>query len=332
MNYIITQVCNKGCPYCFAHQSRLENISQMSLDQFNSLIDREASNGIKLLGGEPTQHPQFLEFLDCIHSHHKEITLISNFLFNETIREGIIERIQKGYIISFLINSTDLDVRDRMKTFKDNYTPIYSLLYALDREASMSCGITLDPSKDANYDVNYLDFLRSSIPNIERLRISLDFPGDYKNKNENSIVGDLTTGNRILSVVNWCLNNLISPSIDCILFPCLFKNKEELKFLKKFCDKVSFSCGAKSGAPADIFPDETVSYCYPLKEAIKIKFANYNSSQEASEALKVGYRILKSKVTLPKECETCRFRLTGDCEGPCLGFYDLSKVTIPNWV
>ena len=329
MNYIITQACSKGCPYCFAHQSRLEKIEQMGLEQFDKLVLKEKSQGIKLLGGEPTQHPQFLEFLDCIHSHHKEITLISNFLFNEKIRDGIIERIKKGYNISFLINSTDLDVKDRINIFKDNYSSIYSLLYAVDREENMSCGITLNPAKNVNYDVNYLDFLKSSIPNIERLRISLDFPGDYKNKDENSIIEDLTTGNRILGIVNWCLKNLISPSIDCILFPCLFENKEELKFLKKFCSKVSFSCGGRNGAPTDIFPDETVSYCYPLKEALKLNYKNYNSSEEASEALKVSYRILKSKITLPKKCKDCKFRLCGECEGPCLGFYDLKDIEIP---
>lgn len=37
----------------------------------------------------------------------------------------------------------------------------------------------------------------------------------------------------ILCIYEWCLEHHITPSPDCILFPCLFNNKEEYKFIKK---------------------------------------------------------------------------------------------------
>ena len=82
MNFIITKRCNKGCPYCFAHQSRVEDPKgEMTLDQFNKLIDDYQCEHIKLLGGEPTCHPQFKDILESVLQKGKSVTLISNFLF-----------------------------------------------------------------------------------------------------------------------------------------------------------------------------------------------------------------------------------------------------------
>ena len=49
MNLILTKKCNKGCPYCFAHQSRVEEPNcEMSLDQVMSIVENYDSSSIKL--------------------------------------------------------------------------------------------------------------------------------------------------------------------------------------------------------------------------------------------------------------------------------------------
>ena len=81
MNYIITNNCNKGCPYCFAHENRVNDPNSfMSLEQFEKLINKSKSQ-VKLLGGEPTQHPQFKELIQLLVDKKRPFTLISNFLF-----------------------------------------------------------------------------------------------------------------------------------------------------------------------------------------------------------------------------------------------------------
>ena len=135
----------------------------------------------------------------------------------------------------------------------------------------------------------------------------------------------------MVGVITWCLSNFITPSIDCCYFPCLFNNKEELKIVQKFTMKSHCKC-AIGGAPSDIFPDETVSFCYPLKDRIVLNFKDYHSATEVNQALVTEYQIAKSLVEIPDECKECDFFKCGMCEGPCLGFYDLTNLELPDWL
>ena len=139
MNLILTKKCNKGCPYCFAHQSRVEEPNcEMSLDQVISIVENYDSSSIKLLGGEPTCHPQFMEIVNSILERGKSVTIISNFLFDNKIKNFIIRKISQGADLHFLVNSTDLDVGDRIKTRSSNYRDIYNILYSFDKEETLS--------------------------------------------------------------------------------------------------------------------------------------------------------------------------------------------------
>lgn len=332
MNFIITKKCDKNCPYCFAHQARVEDpTSYMTLDQFSRLVDQCHADHIKLLGGEPTQHPNFPEILAILEAKHKSITLISNFLFNEEKLAAIIGLINRGHKIGFLVNSTDLDKYDRMKVFSRNYKTLYNILYAKDREEELSCGITIYDGNDLEYYINYLEFLKNSLPKIERLRISINFPGEDSDKGPEKIIDRTDLGEIMLGCITWCLNNFITPSIDCCYFPCLFSNKEELKIVRKFTQKSHCICG-KSGSPSDIFPDETVSFCYPLKDRVSLNFNDYHSASEVNDALITEYQIARSLVQVPEKCLDCQFYKCGMCEGPCLGFYDLKDIQLPNWL
>lgn len=332
MNLILTKKCNKGCPYCFAHQSRIEDpLCEMSLDQVTALIDTYNSKSIKLLGGEPTCHPQFKEIVEFLINRKKQFTLISNFLFSEDIRDFLLQKLTQGANIHFLVNSTDLDIQNRMTIWKNNYNCIYSLLYSYNKEEDISCGITLYEKNSAEYYEEYLDFLYENTSNIEILRVSLNFPGDENRKNANDVINNKQLGEKLLRVFNWCLTHHITPSPDCILFPCLFNNKEEFKFIKKYSNKdLRFKCGY-TGAPADVFADGIVSYCYPLKGAIDLQLKDYESADEIQTAFLTEYQIAKSKVQLPKNCLTCDFLKSKICDGPCLAFYHLKDLDLPNW-
>lgn len=331
MNFIITKKCDKNCPYCFAHQARVEDpTSYMTLDQFSRLVDKCQIDHVKLLGGEPTQHPNFPEILSILEAKHKSITLISNFLFKENILKTLCEAIQKNVPIGFLINSTDLDKYNRMSTFSKNYRTLYNLLYSRNREQELNCGITIYEENNLDYYINYLEFLKENLPKIERLRISINFPGNDEDKGPEKILNRTDLGEMMLGVITWCLNNFITPSIDCCYFPCMFENKEELKIVQKFTQKSRCKCG-RDGAPADLFPDETISFCYPLKDTISLDFNDYHSAKEATEALITEYQIAKSLVKVPQKCLECSFYKCGMCEGPCLGFYNLKNIDLPGW-
>lgn len=323
MNYIITKSCNKGCPYCFARESRAEDPkSVMTLENFKKYMHKYNDNNIKLLGGEPTQHPDFLNFLNLIFEEKKKAVIISNFLFKENILDGILEYLDK-MDINFLVNGTDLDINNRMSIWGNNYKKIYYKLYSRNMEDRISVGITIDDSKDLSYYINYLNFLIKNTPKIERLRISLNFPGSIENKNPYNVINNKALGEKMLTLVQICLDNYISPVLDCVLYPCLFENKEEIKILNKFMEKLSFNC---NGSPTDIFPDGSVEHCYPLVHSVGEKADNtYTSVGELQDSLKIRYNILKSTVEVPKECQECEHYNLGICSGPSLCFFKFNE-------
>lgn len=332
MNLILTHDCNKGCPYCFARSTRNsltnEDDVHMSMDFIMESLDKSKGN-IKLLGGEPTQHPQFSEIVDEVIRRKRSFTLISNFLFDENTLEKILDVIDKGNI-GFLVNATDLDKGSRMETWSRNYNEIYKKLYSKNKEEKLSAGLTISDDFSTDYYVKYINYLLNNVFTIERMRLSLSFPGNNEGKDEFNFINNKELGKKILVVIRYLLDKSIPFSIDCTLYPCLFNNREEWKFIRKFEEKkmISSNCSEKGGLPADIFPDKTVSYCYPLKDSIKVSSEKYNNFEEIKKDMKSRYRILVSKIEAPEACQNCSHFKTDFCEGPCLGFYDLSKEEI----
>lgn len=338
MNFIITSDCNKGCPYCFAAQARkrvAKDDREMSLGTFLEYLQKLPINNdgpnpmVKLLGGEPTQHSEFPKFVDAVLEQRRPVTIISNFLFDEDTRNFLVRRVNEGHDIGFLVNATDLDVRDRIETWKKNYMALYSAFYRFDQEDKISIGYTLEHRRDAQYYIDYTKFLVENIKLIERLRLSLPFPSSDKDRNKFEFINNKELGNKFLKIAKTAIDFGIKPSIDCVIYPCMFETKEHFKFLLKFSDAVRTVCG--QGAPSDIFKDGTMSYCYPLKEIIKVDTTKYDTLHQATEDMILRYQAIQAKIEedlLPNECRVCPFKASGECRGPCLGSYDLKGETI----
>jgi uncharacterized radical SAM superfamily Fe-S cluster-containing enzyme len=64
-NIAIVNYCNLKCPYCFADNEQ-ENPIYMSLENYIKTLDfilKNPVDGIGILGGEPTLHPDFSKII-----------------------------------------------------------------------------------------------------------------------------------------------------------------------------------------------------------------------------------------------------------------------------
>ena len=102
-NFIITGTCSKGCSFCFTEEvARLKHsLGEMSVDQLNKLLDyyefspiKGEFSDVRILGGEPTQHSNFQGIADAVILRGLKINLFSNFLFGETTKEYIVNKIR----------------------------------------------------------------------------------------------------------------------------------------------------------------------------------------------------------------------------------------------
>ena len=195
----------------------------------------------------------------------------------------------------------------------------------------MACGITFENNKSVEYYANYFDFLIELTVNIEILRLSISFPSEDRVKDPTQVINNIKLGEKFIVMTKKCLDNFITPNIDCIIYPCMFENKEQFRIATKFAQIPKGRQVTKClSCPGDIFPDDTTSFCYPLKEAIKFNVDDFETTKEMARAMELKSTLLKeiTRHSLPDTCKNCNFYKVNNCEGPCLGFRDLSRVTV----
>lgn len=103
MNVILTNQCNRNCPFCIAKKNtnKTKN-SFLSLSNVEKAIDfckQEDIKTIALTGGEPTLHPNILEIAKMFRSNGFDVAIYTNYDFSEKVKklDGIVNRIFVSY-------------------------------------------------------------------------------------------------------------------------------------------------------------------------------------------------------------------------------------------
>jgi len=95
-NQILTNYCNADCGFCFAADSRSRSLRegrrQMEAEEVRSWLDFTLRAGIRelrLLGGEPTLHPQFADFVKMGREAGCTIMVFSNGVMPDAARDAL---------------------------------------------------------------------------------------------------------------------------------------------------------------------------------------------------------------------------------------------------
>ncbi|MBW2118273.1 MAG: radical SAM protein [Deltaproteobacteria bacterium] len=80
---IITEDCNANCPHCFNANMRLGK--HMPMDIFYKALSCADAPSIKIMGGEPTLHPNLLEIIDACHEAVPVLRVFTNGLKKEVL-------------------------------------------------------------------------------------------------------------------------------------------------------------------------------------------------------------------------------------------------------
>jgi len=341
-NFIINGTCSKGCSFCFTEDDvRLQNsLGEMTLEYVNKLLDYyefdskkgSIESNVRIVGGEPTQHSNFIGIIDTIIKRGLRINLVSNFLWGDYIRDYLVENIRSFNWM--LPNSAELDEKNRLKLWKKNYLSIYEAYEnswgfeeVCDREGEniCTCGLKLYLSitisrdyKERNH-FEYIKWLCSQIPNkVKAIRIGLDLTGTY-------LLNDKELGKELIKISKFGEVNNILVSSDCQIPPCLWEgdtqevimmNSNQLATFNN--RKTDLTCG---NLPIDVFPDGTSSNCYPLKGAVNVDVFDVDGSNKIKTLEKIynkKYVANYIKYDLPDDCLNCVFYLAG-CNGICGG-------------
>ncbi|HDL01143.1 MAG TPA: radical SAM protein, partial [candidate division Zixibacteria bacterium] len=147
-NLMVTNKCNLACSYCFGVEQMHPRMQKeyMSKEVFCSLLDwlkQSNENYFHIMGGEPTQHPEFIWMLEISSKMSFVVDIFSNGITDFSPEElETVRRLSRTWIVN---------VNDPQK-----YTPIISaklesLLQSLGEQVVLTFNII-----NTNYDPNYL--------------------------------------------------------------------------------------------------------------------------------------------------------------------------------
>lgn len=307
-NLMISDVCNLDCSYCFARE-HMQAVKQEHLPRFISLeafterldlLDRLGIGEARLIGGEPTLHPRFVELVELARQRGKKIAVFSHGVLSEAALDCLAALPPEE--CSLLVN---MNAAGRQPA----------------REAARRYQVLqrLGPRVLTGYNIYQVDFNADQLlPLIletgcrKAIRLGLAQPS--------------------LGAHNQCLHpkqyTLIAPGIvrlaqnahqhgirlefDCGFVRCMFSD-EQLLTLQVAGVKAGWHCGPVP----DIDLSGRALHCFPLANSIAASIGCIINLDDLIEALSAQTRLHRI-AGIYRECSNCQFKLGGECRGGCL--------------
>jgi radical SAM protein with 4Fe4S-binding SPASM domain len=305
-NISLTASCNRSCSFCFALDAMVThapNAKTMPLDRVESALDfleRSQIPDARLLGGEPTIHPDFCRIVDRVLGRGMRLMVFSGGLIPErALRRLAAIPVELVTVLMNVIPPATGDPRELARQGE--------VFARLGRR--VVAGVTIDtPAVQIQYLLDFIeqyDLARSvrlglAHPILNGANASLH-PRHYPE-----------VGRRVTEFGLRAKELGVRLEFDCGWVPCMFPNGA-LEALGKGFDEVGLRCNPI----LDLLPDGRVISCYPLAShaAAELK------PQENAVSMRLHFmkrQEAERRFMLYRECETCSWRARGECSGGCL--------------
>ncbi|MBF0345853.1 MAG: radical SAM protein [Nitrospirae bacterium] len=327
-NILLTQRCVRTCPYCFAkkHMSASQPDDMLSWENLiyiADLIENSGGRNISFLGGEPTLHPRFIDFAMYLIERNFNIMVFTSGIMSEKILHesiAVFANVPKERL-SFVCNLND----PKQSPFAE--TEIVKCF--LEQFGHRTCGGFNIYQNDFEMDFLFQYISRYGLKRTIRLGMAHPIPTA---KNKFIDIDEMKNIIDRLFIYAPTMERLrIKLDFDCGFTMCLL-NDTQLGWLYRLTGGgVKFGCG-----PAiDIGSDMSVWSCFPMSSFHKRSVYEFDSIHEIRNFYMDIHRKVRMEVAgIFEECDECRYREEGSCQGGCLGhmllrFQDEATVRIP---
>ena len=249
-NLSITTKCNRACSYCFAESVMKDTVSDtfMSRENFLQSLDFLERSGIKwvrLLGGEPTLHPDFVWLVDQTQIRGMHLLIFSNGLMPAASLNRLEQLSCKT--VSVIVNVNQPEEQNSVETRKQAET-----LRRLGNRAVIGFNI-----HKPDLCMSFLLDMIHEFGLTKAIRIGLAHPCIGGNNSYLHPKQYREVGYRLASFLKTAHSEDVILDFDCGFVQCMFP-KETLKFLR------NQNIGQRCNPTLDILPDKQVISCYPL--------------------------------------------------------------------
>jgi len=286
----------------------------LSWEDFIYIVDLFSAgqrSHLSFIGGEPTLHPHFVDFVLYLNERNFHTTIFTCGILSPKKLEEAVSSIKKippeKYSFVCNLNHPDMSSNSetkRIETFLTEFGPQVILSFNI---------FCLDFEMDYLFD--YIE--RFNMKRHIRLGIAHPIPGENNTYIEPDSFGEMAK--RLSSYLPQFVDYNVSARFGCGFPLCSFTNEQLAEFYKlgKGSDGeyIKFECNPRF----DIGPDMSVWSCFPLSGYHKRSLYEFNSVTEVIEYYKkIIQNVRKEKAGIYKECEKCIYRKNGLCAGGCL--------------
>jgi MoaA/NifB/PqqE/SkfB family radical SAM enzyme len=305
-NLAISAVCNQSCPYCFTvdHRNRYGSEQRfMAVQGFEERLDflkRSGIDQVRLIGGEPTLHPQFIELVERARKAGFKAVVFSNGLMPESALSFLSSLPVCECMV--LVNANEPAVGGA-----DRHARRCAALRRLGERAMLGFNIYR-----TDFDPAFLLPMIAEAGCRPSVRLGMAQPclsGDNRYVHPNQYVA---VGTRIAHFARMAAGAGVTVEFDCGFVRCMFAERD-LAALKALGADVGWRCNPI----LDVDVEGRVIPCYPLSSLGSLPLtadADAPTLRRTFEARTWFYR----QAGVFPECSACSFKACGECSGGCL--------------
>jgi len=322
-NILITNICNRNCPYCFArgkvtlskegHDPGAGVAPQgnpgftpkyITLDALNRILDfyeplpREE---IVFLGGEPTMHPRFTEMAEAVFSRGRSLKIFSNGIMKQETRDYIAEKGAEGKVL-IIVNvnepksrgsSEDVELRKTLEQF-GRFLLVGFTMFRPDAE---------------------MDFLLTLIEEYDLrpvIRFGIGMPIQGQDNAFLQLADHRAAAETITTFAERCHRDRVFLKLDCGVILCMFTREQIGRLFYSGCTFQS-TCQPIPDFDADL----NTWHCFPLSQVGTFHLDQFKTAQE----LNAHFHRFTGEIAgggMFDECAFCPHFQRKFCRGGCL--------------
>lgn len=278
----------------------------MSLPEFEQALeylDRSGIDDARLLGGEPTLHPEFSEFVQIASRRGKRIVVFTHAVMPDSALQSLMAIPEEK--CSLIVNMSavfrelpdvDAQAEKRQRT-----------LVQLGQRAMP--GFTI---QTADFDLSQVTQVAKETGMRKIIRLGLALPGAGTSNQFVHPKQYRLIGSRIAQQAELAASQGFILSFDCGFVRCMF-SEDELLHLRDYGAEMAWHCSPI----LDICPNNKVFHCFSLSDRFvqpftaQVNAANLHSVFEQQIS---AYRM----AGIFRECANCTYKTSHECSGGCL--------------
>jgi radical SAM protein with 4Fe4S-binding SPASM domain len=303
-NLCITSVCNQRCGYCFARNAPPEGgIPFMPWDRFLTALDLVQRSGMKearLLGGEPTLHPEFPRMVAEVVSRDMKLLVFTNGQAPEAALKALEAHAASVTALLNVRFSDDFAVPD--------VRPQQEFLGRLRERVCL--GVTLCTPRIRSLSL-LLDWIHThGLARSVRLGLAhgrIGTKNQWLRPKQYHVVAPAILE---FAVAAW--KSGVELSFDCGFVPCMFPS-EAGQCLREMGIQLRGSCEPV----LDILPTGEIAYCYPLADLHSESMAAGMDRERLRDRFQARFAANR-RATIFKKCAACAALQASECTGGCL--------------